>query len=80
MQEEQGKDKQRNKEQYTPTTLAENWSKGIQVSDRLSAYSTMILQNDNRVGFLFEEEPNDYCIVYVAFTIEQITNGLYRVD
>ncbi len=66
--------------QYTPITLAENWTKGIQVSDRLSAYSTMILQSDNKVGFLFEEEPNDYCIVYTSFTIEQITNGLYRVD
>ena len=65
---------------YTPTTLAEDWSKGIQVSDRLSAYSTMILQSDNKVGILFEEEPNDYCIVYTSFTIEQITNGLYRVD
>lgn len=65
---------------YTPTTLAEDWSKGIQVSDRLSAYSTMILQRDNKVGILFEEEPNDYCIVYTSFTIEQITKGLYRVD
>jgi sialidase-1 len=66
--------------QYTSVTLAENWTKGIEVSDRLSAYSTMILQSNNKVGFLFEEEPNDYCIVYTSFTIEQITNGQYRVD
>lgn len=65
-------------EKYTPKSLAENWEKGLEVTDRLSAYSTMILQKDGKVGFLYEEGPNDYCIVYSSFTIEEITNGLYR--
>lgn len=65
-------------EKYSPKSLAENWQKGLEVSDRLSAYSTMILQKDGRIGFLYEEGPNDYCIVYSSFTIEEITNGLYR--
>lgn len=63
---------------YTPTSLAENWTKGFEVSDRLSAYSTMILQQDGKIGFLYEEEPNDYSIVYVALSIEEITNGEYK--
>ena len=50
----------------------------MQISDRLSAYSTMILQNDGKIGFLFEEEPNDYCIVYTSLSIEEVTNGLYK--
>jgi sialidase-1 len=63
---------------YTPISLAENWTKGLEVSDRLSAYSTMIMQADGNIGFLYEEGPNDYCIVYVPLSIEEITNGLYK--
>lgn len=63
---------------YTPVSLAENWTKGLEVSNRLSAYSTMILQADGKIGFLYEEGPNDYCIVYVPLSVEEITNGLYR--
>ena len=68
---------------YTPTTFAQNWTKGIEVSPIGSAYSTMILQNDGRMGFLYEEHPGDnysYCIVYVPLTIEDITNGAYSLD
>ena len=62
---------------YTPTTFAQGWTKGIQASDRGSAYSTMTMQKDGRVGFLYEEEPGGYCIVYAPLTIEEITNGAY---
>ena len=65
---------------YTPTTFAQGWTKGIQVSDRSSAYSTMTMQNDGRVAFLYEEEPGGYCIVYAPLTIEEITNGLYTIN
>ena len=65
---------------YTPTTFAQGWVKGIQVSDRGSAYSTMTMQNDGRVAFLYEEEPGGYCIVYAPLTIEAITDGLYTID
>ena len=63
---------------YTPITFAQGWTKGIQVSDRGSAYSTMTLQKDGRVGFLYEEEPGGYCIVYAPLSIEDITQGAYR--
>ena len=64
---------------YTPITFSQGWTKGIQVSDRGSAYSTMAMQKDGRVGFLYEEEPGGYCIVYAPLTIEEITSGAYAV-
>ena len=62
---------------YTPETFATGWTLGKQVSFRGSAYSTMTLQKDNRIGFLFEEVPNGYCIIYCPLTIEEITGGAY---
>ena len=64
---------------YNATTIAQNWTKGLQVSDRTSAYSTMCVQADLRIAFFYEEGPNEYCMVYVPLTLEQITNGLYRM-
>lgn len=65
---------------YTPTTFSQGWAKGIQPSDRGSAYSTMTMQKDGRVAFLYEEEPGGYCIVYAPLSIEDITHGAYTVD
>lgn len=65
---------------YTPTTFAQGWTLGLQVSDRGSAYSTMTMQKDGRLAFLYEEEPGGYCIVYAPLSIEQITNGAYTID
>ena len=64
---------------YTPETFATGWTLGKQVSFRGSAYSTMTLQKDNRIGFLFEEVPNGYCIIYCPLTIEEITGGVYSI-
>ena len=64
---------------YTPATFATGWTLGKQVSFRNSAYSTMTLQQDNRIGFLFEEEPGGYCIVYCPLTIEDVTGGAYTL-
>lgn len=63
---------------YTPTTFAQNWTKGLQVSYTYSAYSTMTLQKNGNIGFLFEESPNGYCIVYGNLSIEDITVGAYK--
>lgn len=60
---------------YTPTTIATGWTKGIEMSDKYSAYSTMTLQRDSKVGFLFEEEPGSYCIIYSPLSIEKITGN-----
>lgn len=65
---------------YTPTTFAQGWEKGLQVSDRGSAYSTMTMQRNGRVAFLYEEEPGGYCIVYAPLSVEQTTGGRYAVD
>lgn len=65
---------------YTPTSIAQRWTRGLQVSERGSAYSTYTLQADGRIGFFYEEEPNGYCMVYVPLTIEAITGGAYRLD
>lgn len=69
--------------EYTPTTFAQGWAKGIHVSTKGSCYSTMIMQADGRIGFLFEEHPGDnysYCIVYIPYSIEELTGGLYSLD
>lgn len=61
-----------------PRSFAENWnSQPYQVSTTGSAYSTMTVQKDGRIGFFYEEEPGWYSMVYVPLSIEQITNNLY---
>lgn len=64
---------------YTTELFSRNWNQGLEVSDRSSAYSTMCVQEDNRIGFFYEEGPNSYCMVYVPLTLEEITNGQYRM-
>ena len=66
-------------EAYTPTTFAQNWTKGLEVSPIGSAYSTMTLQADGNFGFFYEEEPNAYCLVYVPLSLEEMTNGAYSL-
>lgn len=68
---------------YTPQTFSTGWTKGIHVSTKGSCYSTMILQADGRLGFFFEEEPGGYCMVYIPYTIEDVTDdkySLYQVE
>ena len=64
---------------YTSTTFAQNWTKGIHVSTKGSCYSTMISQADGRIAFFFEEEPSGYCMVYIPYTIEELTGGAYSL-
>ena len=64
---------------YTSESFSRSWNQGLEVSDRSSAYSTMCVQPDNRIAFFYEEGPNEYCMVYVPLTLEQITNGQYRM-
>ena len=65
---------------YTPTTISQGWTKGKHVSTKSSCYSTMILQADGRIGFLFEEAPGDYSIIYIPYSVEEITGGAYSID
>lgn len=69
----------------TPANLAKNWDGVYQATELNSAYSTMALQSDNTIAFLFEEtthcEGNSgyggYTIVYDNYSIEFLTNGKY---
>lgn len=63
----------------TPDSLAANWDGRHQSSYIGSAYSTMTLQKDNKVGFLYEESTlgYDYTIVYKNYSLEQITDSTY---
>ena len=65
----------------TPAHFAENWQRK-QVSSINSAYSTMTLQNDNTIGFLYEEETYglDYNIVYKNYSIEELTDDVYEFE
>ena len=64
---------------YTSTTFAQGWTKGIHVSTKGSCYSTMISQADGRIAFFFEEEPGGYCMVYIPYTIEELTGDAYTI-
>ena len=63
----------------SPALFAKNWDGCHQASTMGSAYTTMTLQKDNTVGFLYEESTfaRDYTIVYKNYTIEHITDGRY---
>ncbi len=65
---------------YTPTSFSQGWTKGKHVSTKGSCYSTMIMQADGRIAFFFEEEPGGYTMVYIPYTIEELTGGAYSVD
>ena len=69
---------------HTPDEIASGWTKGMQVSQQLSAYSAMSLQKDGKIAFFFEEAPcyqdqykYGYCMVYIPLSIEEITECSY---
>lgn len=63
---------------YSARAFAADWTQGLEVSPTYSGYSTMTLQKNGRIGFFYEEEPNQYCMVYVPLSISQITGGKYK--
>lgn len=64
----------------SPKAFAENWNQQpYHVSHTGSAYSTMTLQKDGRIGFFYEEEPGWYSMVYVPISLKDITAGKYVV-
>ena len=69
---------------YSTSQIVTNWTQGMQVSTQQSSYSTMVMQDDGKIAFFFEEAPcfgddqaKGYCMVYTPLTIEQITNNKY---
>ena len=63
----------------SPAELAKDWDGSHQASFMGSAYSTMTLQSDKSIGFLYEESTHgrDYTIIYKNYTIEHITGNRY---
>lgn len=70
----------------SPERIAENWEGRFEITPRTSAYSTMALQSDGSIGFLYEEDElydrrgGGYSIVYDNFSVEQITEGKYSYN
>ena len=66
----------------SPANFAKDWTGRHQSSFIGSAYSTMTLQHDNHIGFMYEEETfgKAYTQVYKNYSIEQITDSLYTFD
>ena len=70
----------------TTDSIAANWDGRHQSSYLYSAYSTMCLQADNTIGFLYEEETycgtggGGYSIIYKNYSIDYITDSLYTYN
>ena len=68
----------------SPEAIAADWDGHHQSSYLSGAYSTMILQHDNNIGFLYEEDTyggnGGYTIVYKNYSIEYITDTAYVYD
>lgn len=70
----------------TPANFAKGWDGTKLVSEIGSAYSTMVLQKDEKVGFFYEEETftntsgGGYTLVYKKYSVEDITAGQYTYD
>ena len=69
----------------SPQAIAANWDGRHQSTNLSSAYSTMCLQQDNNIGFLYEEDTygtngGGYTIVYKNYSIEYLTDSAYVYD
>jgi len=61
--------------------MASNWTKGLQVTKLDACYSTMVLMDNDSIGFVYEETGYNggYDIVFKTFSIDSITGGLYTL-
>ena len=72
------------KTSWAVSDFTSGWTKGIEVDNGASGYSTMTILPNGQVGFLYEDDydtskaSGDYSnIVYVPLTVEEITGGKY---
>ena len=65
----------------TPDNFAKYWDGRHQASMIGSAYSTMCLQKDSTIAFLYEESTYgaDYTILYKNYSLETITDSAYSI-
>lgn len=71
--------------------LAEGWTRGLQVTDKCSAYADLLLLSDRHVGLLLEDdgrqgrgadgnnETEAYDIVFYHLSLSTITEGRYEL-
>lgn len=57
--------------------LAVGWTRGMVFEDPQGAYSTMCIQPDYKLGFLYETSPGEFSLVYRPITIEELTGEEY---
>ena len=74
------------KTSWSVSDFTSGWTKGIEVDNGASGYSTMTILPNGEVGFLYEDDystskaDGDYAnIVYVPLTASELTNGAYTV-
>lgn len=72
-------------EQFSsPEHIARDWEGSYLITEENSAYSTMALQSDGSIGFLYEEctyfrSWTGYTIVYKGLGVEEISAGKYSL-
>ena len=73
-----------NKASWSVSDFTSGWTKGIEVDNGASAYSTMTILENGEIGFLYEDNydtskaDGDYSdIVFVPLTVSEITGGAY---
>ena len=60
----------------TPESIAKDWDGKYEITHLSSAYSTMLVDNDDNIAFLYEEDYKDdgYNLVYIKLSIPEITD------
>ena len=73
-----------NKSSWSVSDFTSGWTKGVEVDNGASAYSTMTILPNGEIGFLYEDDydtskaTGDYSnIVYIPITASEITGGAY---
>lgn len=66
---------------YSPTEMAQGWQLGLEVDNGNSAYSTMTILPDTRVGFFYEgsgyKNDEGYLMTFLPLNISEVTGGVY---
>ena len=67
----------------TPQAMVSDWEGPYQVSDKPSAYSTMVLQDNGTIAFYYEEEnrpvEGGFDMVYKEIPLDSLTFDRYKI-
>ena len=66
----------------TSESFASDWEGPYQISTTDSAYSTMVLQSNGKIGFFYEETLNaditGYNLIYLAIPVDSLSFNKYK--